>query len=242
MLNNLTIPTTILDEIYSYAEEQIPNECCGFLVSISGKVQFVKAKNISETPQNTFVISPQSYCEAEDAGNIEAIVHSHIYTGADPSAADRAACEQSNLPWLIVSVPERNHSIYFPKGEILPYEDRPFFHGVIDCYTLVRDYYSRELGIELPNYYRRDNWWVKGGNMYLDLADDAGFDIITTGNPKKHDLLVLQVGAEVPSHGAVYLGDDIILHHLAGKLSRKMVYGGYWKKNTWAYLRHRNLK
>lgn len=243
MLNkDITIPTTILEEIYSYAEEQMPKECCGFLVSVNNELQFVKAKNISDNPQNTFVISPESYYLAEDIGKIEVIVHSHVYSGANPSAADKVSCEESKVPWLIVSVPERNDVLFFPSGIILPYEERPFFHGVIDCYALVRDYYSRELGIELPNYYRKDNWWLKGGNMYLDLADDAGFDIITSGNPEKHDLLVLQIGAEVPSHGAVFLGNNIILHHLAGKKSCKNVYGGYWEKNTWAYLRHRDLK
>lgn len=242
MFNNIASET--LEQIYSYAEQKYPEECCGFILETEGEVTFYKASNISETPQSSFAIDPRDYSKAEDSGNIIAIVHSHCNSNANPSEADKVSCESSQLPWLIVSYPSKDNKILQPTGLEWPYEKRPFFHGVLDCYSLVRDYYKRELDIDLPNYFRQDNWWHKDKNMYMDNAKDAGFEIIptTSGPPKLHDLIVIQTGAEVPSHGAVYLGDGIMLHHMAGRKSCRAPYGGYWKKNTWAYLRHKELK
>ena len=39
------------------------------------------------------------------------------------------------------------------------YCGRKFRFGVTDCYTMVRDFYKREFGIELRNYARYDKFW-----------------------------------------------------------------------------------
>jgi len=231
----------ILEEIYKHAEKSSPEESCGILVKVQGETQFIPCTNVSDNPEHTFAIGPSDYAKAEDLGTIEVIVHSHVLGSSKPSAADKASCNLSKVPWLIVSVPNRSETFILPEVVELPYEGRPFFHGVLDCYTIIKDYYKRELNIELLNYYRVDKWWDKGENKYLDLAEGAGFGIITSEKPKIHDIIVMQVGASVPNHGAIYLGNNIILHHVANRESCKAVYGGFWEKNTWGLLRHQSL-
>ncbi|WP_255344084.1 NlpC/P60 family protein, partial [Acinetobacter baumannii] len=41
-----------------------------------------------------------------------------------------------------------------PTGYEAPYEGRPYVYGSFDCWTLCRDFYLREFGIELRDYPR----------------------------------------------------------------------------------------
>ncbi|KAG0739940.1 hypothetical protein G6F24_017181 [Rhizopus arrhizus] len=69
-------------------------------------------------------------------------------------------CEASGLPWHIVSVGQLAgeaptcHDIQTiePCGYVAPLEGRQFAHGILDCYSLVRDFYALELGITLSQY------------------------------------------------------------------------------------------
>ena len=227
--------------MYAHAESKEGEESCGLLVSTNSSLSFIPCTNISEYPQNTFGIDPRDYAKAEDRGTIEMVVHNHVLSSSKPSEADKVSCNISGLPWLILSLPNRSETLVLPNDEVLPYEGRPFFHQLLDCWSLVVDYYIRELNIEVPNFQRQDNWWNKGQSLYIDLAGEAGFDIVHTEDLKVHDVIIMQVGAEVPNHGAVYLGNNIILHHMSGRPSCKAVYGGFWEKNTWGVLRHKSL-
>ncbi len=158
-------------------------------------------------------------------------------------------CEASGLPWHIVhvSVPDDATApvagemrTITPEGYEAPLVGRKFYHGVLDCYTLVRDYFKREHGIELVDDVREDDWWHKGQNLYLDNMERMGLRPIT-GEPQPGDVFFMQIRAPVPNHAAVYLGDGQILHHLYGRLSSRDVYGGYWQEVTTHVLRHKEL-
>jgi cell wall-associated NlpC family hydrolase len=49
---------------------------------------------------------------------------------------------------------------------------------------------------------------------------------------------LMQLSSSLPNHAAIYLGDQMILHHSQGRLSSRDVYGGYYWKNTALVLRH----
>src|SRR5690606_7844945 len=110
-----------------------------------------------------------------------------------------------------------------------PLRGRPFFYGVLDCCTLVYDYYSRELGIDLPEDIRDgdyDEWWKDGVDLYVERFALAGFLPAPTAM-REHDVLLMQLDARVANHAAVYIGNTRILHHRYNALSRDAVYGGF---------------
>jgi len=58
--------------------------------------------------------------------------------------------------------------------------------------------------------------------------------------PQYGDALLMQLQSPVPSHVAIYLGDDIILHHMRNRLSSRDLLSGYYMKNVTHILRHRS--
>ncbi len=229
-----------------HAEGTYPRECCGLVVRLAGDagaIVYAPCANISpdDSGQDQFVISPEDWAQAEDRGEILAVCHSHPNESANPSQADLVMCERSGLPWIIVGWPSGVVRSCEPTGYQAPLVGREFFHGVLDCYTLVRDYYQRELDIELPDFEREDAWWDKGQNLYRDNFAAAGFVEVNEAEPRQHDALLMQVRSDVENHAAVYLGDQVILHHLYSRLSERTVYGGYWHRHTRAILRHKSL-
>lgn len=188
-----------------------------------------------------FAIHPEDYAAAEDVGEVLCIVHSHPNLPPIPSEADRTMCELTGLPWLIVNWPTGVIHEFGPDGYKAPLIGRPFCHGVHDCYTLIRDYYLDKLGIELPDFARDDEWWTKGGNLYLENFETAGFVRVPIEDIRPHDVLLMQIGAPVPNHGAVYIGNSRVLHHPMNHLSGEAIYGGYWQKCTTHCLRHGRL-
>jgi proteasome lid subunit RPN8/RPN11 len=76
-----------------------PKESCGFVVN--GK--YLPCRNIAENPLTEFIIEPKDYLSALDAGEIEAIVHSHT-NGKPPSKPDLFACQQLGVDWYLWEV------------------------------------------------------------------------------------------------------------------------------------------
>jgi cell wall-associated NlpC family hydrolase len=85
------------------------------------------------------------------------------------------------------------------------------------------------------------HWWLKGQNLYLDHFEEAGFVQTDTAAMREHDVLLMQVGAPVINHAAVYLGNNQLMQHCAGRLSSRDVYGGGWQRATRMVLRHQSL-
>lgn len=236
----MDIQENILNEIREHAGETSPQECCGVVIVRKGKQRYIRCRNMSRNGRDTFVLHPEDYADAEEQGEVVRIVHSHPYESPAPSQADRVGCESTGIPWLIVNHPLGHYTETFPDGYKAPLVGRQFVHGVLDCYTLVRDYYA-SLGIELPDFERADRWWDNGGNLYAENFERAGF-VRVDDAPRAHDVFLMQVRSEVPNHAAVYLGDEYILHHLHGQLSSKDCYAGYWQKATVIHIRHRSMK
>ena len=111
-------------------------------------------------------------------------------------------------------------------------------HGLVDCYSLCRDWYKREWGLDLHNYERRDQWWENDQNLYLDNFEKEGFRRIPVSELQRGDALLMQLSSPVPNHAAIYIGDQQILHHIQGRLSSRDVFGGYYLKNVSCALRH----
>jgi proteasome lid subunit RPN8/RPN11 len=221
-----------------HAEAEAPRECCGVIVARSDipRLLYIACHNLARETEH-FVIDPRDYANAEDTGEIIGIAHSHPFIEPVPSPADLTGIERTQLPWLIVNHPTGQFTITEPSGYRAPLTGRAFVHGVHDCYALVRDYYA-EQGVILNDYPRAWDWWKDGGNLYRENFASEGFTEVPRESLREHDLILMQVRAPVENHMAVYLGGNVILHHLIGGLSRREVFQEFYQRRTTAVLRH----
>ena len=233
----------VWEAMYAHAEGQQPRESCGLVVQTHGRGQvYWHCRNLA-SEGDQFVLSPVDFAEAEEhCAEILAVVHSHPNASANPSMADRVGCERSKLPWLIVGWPSGMLKRLEPTGWIAPYVGREFHHGVLDCYTLIQDWFVRELEIVLPDFEREDGWWEErpghaAQDLYMNGFTSAGF-VQVRGEPQRHDVILMNVRSDKANHGAVYLGNGEMLHHLHSRLSEITLYGGYWQRHTVMLLRH----
>lgn len=233
----MTLTEDLQAEIVAHAHACMPREACGLVVIQKGRARWWPGNNLA-VGSDQFVLDPRDYAAADEAGDIVAVVHSHPYLPADPSQADRVACEASGLPWHIVSVPEGRWATLAPSGYRAPLVGREWSHGVLDCYAIIRDWYALERAVTLPDFVRFDDWWRRGENLYIDNFIAAGFYPLIDEQPEPGDVILMQVMSPVPNHGAIYLGDDIMLHHVQHRLSCRDVYGGMWRKHTTHVLRY----
>ncbi|MGP8437190.1 C40 family peptidase [Paraburkholderia fungorum] len=243
---------TTKNAIAAHALAEYPRECCGLVVLASDVEVYVPCRNIAATPSEHFVMSPADYATAEDRGTVVAVVHSHPGAAARPSMADKAMCEKSGIDkWVIVSLGvQGDGSIgvddwceFGPCGYVPPLIGRQFVHGVHDCYDLVRSYYQLERGVTLPDFERADDWWADGvSNLFLSNFEKAGFaDLGQDAELEVGDVLLMQIRSKngVPNHSGIYLGDNVLLHHMYGQLSCRTVWGGMWAHSLRTVLRYK---
>lgn len=241
-------------DIKKHAQEVYPKECCGVVINDQ---EYIPCNNLSSEPDQ-FYIDPKDIVAAGERGKITAYVHSHPDGTTEMSEVDKAQISLHGLPWIICAYPEGTIKTHKPIVYKAPLLGRKYFHGLQDCYSLVKDYYQRECGIQLSDYERSDLWWEVKANesLYLDNFTKEGFVELPAGTPpKKHDAFICRIGrTEHPNHAAVYLGDNaqltsektplvvgtnLILHHPYGRLSVREVYGENWQQRTVKHLRHK---
>jgi proteasome lid subunit RPN8/RPN11 len=229
---------TLLEEMLLHAEEDTPNEACGLVVSSGKRHRLIRGKNVALLPKQQFEMHPDAWLEVQDHEQVIAIYHSHPHTSAEPSVQDLVACEASGLPWHIVCPHTRQHTLTEPSGYEAPYEGRPYLYGVLDCYSLMRDWYKREWGLRLMDFEREPSFWLKGKNTFVESFEECGFTRLIEQEPEVGDLMLVQIASTVPNHIVLYVGDGKILHHVEGRLSKIDPYGGAWRRFTTHHLRH----
>lgn len=220
-------------EIIAHAEDAFPDECCGAVVD--GK--YVRFKNVSKYPDVNFEFSPEDEARllVTEKAKTQAIVHSHPVGPALPSANDMRAQIASGLPFVLVA--HTGHQwIYREFGDHQldePLLERPFVHGVFDCGSAIRSWYWQKYKIKLMDCPRDDEWWWKGENLYADLYMKHGFDQIVVhsiAELQPGDLFFYRLIGGVECHGGVYVGNDLIYHHLPNRLSREELVGPWFSR------------
>lgn len=224
-------------EIVSYLLEKYPEEGCGVIINERGRLVWAPCENVAEDKEVSFVLNSSQYIKAHLRGTIEAIVHSHVNSSADPSEADKATSEFLRTPYIIYSVPDAEKVEYIPKSfEKEKLLGREYEFGVNDCYSFARDYYKQEKNISLPVLDFQDNWWEKGLNYFDDYFEQFGFKEVQS--PEKHDAVLFSVRSHIPNHCAIYLGEGVIAHHAENRLSCKESIYPFWAKHITRYLRY----
>ena len=221
----------------AHAEAEYPSESCGFVIGGA----YLPRRNTAERPELDFRIAPQAYVAAQRRGDVQAIIHSHPEGPPHPSESDMAAQIETALPWGIVFVHEGRAKEIFWWGDGAPKEPligRVFRHGITDCYALVRDYYANELDASLPELPRRAAWWENGGNLLEEHFQEFGFRRLGGSDElEPRDAILAQFGGGVVNHCGVYIGQGLILHHLANRLSRRDPVEP-WRRYITHYLRY----
>lgn len=237
--------TKIETALRKAAEEAYPQEACGVVLKIGRKAEIVQCRNVAQDPVNYFVMDAEDYANAADRGEVVAIWHTHTDRSAEPSEADKVGVENSGLQWYILAINKTEEGFTFegptltePTGFEMPYIGRPYVFGVMDCYSLVRDYYKREFGILLGDGPRIEFWWRSGQDLLKKGAEEQNLIVQINQEPQIGDLFLMTTEGNVPNHVAIYIGDDMILHHCHDRLSRRDVYAGYYRKHTVSHLRH----
>ena len=231
------------------AIESYPNEACGLILSIGKKSVPISCPNVSEQPRDQFMIATSDYANALSKGEVVGVWHTHVNLPSNPSPADLVGCEASSVPWFILSI-YKNEIEQFsfselnkvePSGFEMDYVGRPYVFGVLDCWSLVRDYYRRELSIQLDDFPRIHKFWANGHDFFGENWEKQGF-IRAEGTPRVGDLFLMQTDGEGKiNHIGIYIGNEVMLHHCHGRLSTRDIYGGYWLKHTTHHIRHKTL-
>lgn len=118
---------------------------------------------------------------------------------------------------------------------------RSFLLGVRDCYSIVRDFYFDNFGIELTDYARPKDWHSDIENIIRNVYEIDGFEMITDWKPKDlrpADIFCMSIGESEPNHLAIYVGDNKIIHHLYGRFSSDDPFRDFFRNTTGFVLRH----
>lgn len=118
---------------------------------------------------------------------------------------------------------------------------RPYVEGSVDCYGLLRDYYKQNYDLELTNYARPGDFAFSDLDLIMNYFQEEEFKIVEVSlhNLEIGDGLLMQInGAPLANHVAVYVGNQMILHHLYGGVSKEDPFNQRWKGRTLSVVRH----
>lgn len=240
-----------LEAAKKHARAEYPKESAGLIV----KGEYIPCENIAEDPLKDFEIGAKIYKAAVMTGGLEAVVHSHPDGPFYPTEADMQSQLATDVAWVIIPLDDERigtPTVWGGDTPIPPVIGREFLHGVTDCYSLIRDFYRlgkdklAEQGIDnwpfppidLPDFARSDEWWnLDGYNFYVDEPPKLGFVEIDQTKVEAGDLFFTKIRGEIYNHAGIYLGNNLIAHHLPTRLSRREP-AALWGRQAGKWMRY----
>ena len=222
-----------------HSKECYPEEACGLIYIFKGKTKYKPCKNISISPKETFIIDPTEYAEVFDKAEIVGVFHSHPIQQPYPTPADKAICEKYKYKWYIYSVDFNKWHSFEPSGYKAPLVGREYVFGIHDCWSLIRDYFET-INIKLRDWDRPINPQDFCDNPYFENCfEKTGFrELKPEESLKENDCLLLSLNSTGLNHVGVLLKNQMILHHIEGRLSSKDFYGEWLMKCTGKRVRY----
>ena len=212
--NPLELSDFVVAKMRSYAIEKWPEECCGIIA----ESRFFPQQNISPKPGVSFVMSDEVWVEYGDS--IQAVVHSHCspVCGIEPSQPDMELQVPTAMPWGILLASKEHASKPLWWGDFRlsqPLEDRPFIHGVLDCYSLVRAWYWQNKQQLVPDVPRENRWWTRQEvDLYEENYHQVGFHDIDKEDVDVGDMVIFRLHGKYSHHAGLYIGNGLMIHHL----------------------------
>lgn len=113
-----------------------------------------------------------------------------------------------------------------------------------NCYSLLRDFYFANFGIELADYACPADWWENGLDIFRMIAHQEGFSPIDEPafRWREGDVVLMALGSRVGNHVGVIVGGGKMLHHLRGTRSCVTQYGASFRNNTVGVYRHPSVQ
>ena len=103
----------MMQDIFKHAEQEAPRECCGLVIEENNNEKYIPFENIS-TNKNEFMMDAKTFVKYQLISKIKYVVHSHYGQDCQPSKADIIQCREVGIPYLIVSYPDKEHTILQP--------------------------------------------------------------------------------------------------------------------------------
>lgn len=227
--------------IREHALEESPKECCG-LVLLNDKdvYESVRCENISPDPEKGFVINPVDYIKASRGGRVIGTYHSHANDKDAFSEFDKFNSENHKLIYFLYCTKKNSFLEYNPDQEFNSYIGRIFQIKKSDCFTLMRDFYSKELSIPIKDYERNDNWKREDKYIFENNYKSEGFYKVN-GEYKKYDCHLFKFRGDAAEHIAVNLGNNLILHQPRNGFSRIEELTSRYKKFIHYTIRHKDI-
>lgn len=221
----------IKKEIKEHCLSDVENECCGLILS-NGKV--IPCENRASDSDVHFIINSWDIKKAKEEGWVSATYHSHVKVKEDEedklSNDDKIISEYFNIEFVLYSIKNDEFCTYQPTGKPIEYVGRPYIRHVLDETHLIRDYYKRELNIEIK---------VKNRNKEGFLKEN-GFGEENGG--KKGDILLINwAGDKNDKRLGIYVGGDKILVQPEFEQSKIVDYNYGLKNWTAKMFRHNKL-
>lgn len=185
-----------------------------------------------------------SFSSALDPEKAVGIIHIDKASTLEVSDTIRQEMNTYNLPYTIIGKTKNHSKSYFPDRyfERVDYENRVFVYGVLDCYTLIRDWYRNNHDVWIPaNIDRAFGWWYSGRNLYVDMYEEYGF-VQVYEKIKIGDVLLFKFDNGMPSHSAIYVGQGNMLHHMIGRFSCVEPFDGIYKTSLAGVLRYGHVE
>lgn len=120
-------------------------------------------------------------------------------------------------------------------------EGREFVLGYQDCLDLVIRFFWDNWQIPIRNYARPSGWSSDTLDLIQMFHEREGFELIAEWKAKDlrpGDILCCAIGETRPNHLAIYLGNNELIDHLAGRASRVEPYRDFWRRATCYLIRH----
>jgi proteasome lid subunit RPN8/RPN11 len=238
------IDKKIKNFIQKQAKDNLPNECCGFIIKENEKFKCIPTKNISKDPKENFEISSLDFLKIKQKyKKIYYIYHSHTNDNQDLTEKDKNCSENLVLPIIMYNLKHDFVKIYEPIKVKNEYIGRYYEHGKYDCFKLIEDFYKNELNINFNydrNFYKKSLIEMDIKNEIFKYFEQNNFEIITNNTFKINDILFMDFFLNKnPKHFALYLGDDKILHQPMGGFSKIENYSDFYKKKLYAIFRRK---